>query len=171
MTAAQLSPHLRRMETLPTFCVLYMWLVALGVVLLWFGLYPGFVLLSIPALTAWGFVFHEFGKACHFKTGWISVLSWYHLAGLTQLCLWIVLGFATVTVSDVCSGAGWNPDKVLFCILGALIAVGTLLKWKPRRQSDNTTHTRGVYCIARDKLHVFSREFVVEQARKPAEEV
>ncbi len=153
-----IAEQLHRIETRPTVCVAAMFAVAFGLLVTFVGRMPWAALLLIPAGPIWIISLWSFGKLCRFRAGWLSVLGWFHLAGLFWLALWMGLGVA------VFYGADLIPEVRSFTVVSVflgLMVLGLFLKKRVRRRS-----SKGIYSIAKEKLALFCRGTAVMLLRQ-----
>ena len=138
-------------------CVATMWATAIAVLVYWITGVPWVLLLFAPASVAWGVAAWSFGKLCHFRFGWLTVLGWFHLAGLLLLGIVVGVGAAILYVNRTI------PDKwkvAMYILYGLLMAFGPFVGRRLRKSS-----YKGIYGIAKDKLALLCRQTALSLAR------
>lgn len=159
--AKEIAKQLKKLETLPTWCVAASW-AALGAILVqWITGNPYALILFVPAAIAWALVAYQFGKTCGFRLNWLTVLGWFHLVGLVWFT--VLVGGAAVMFYF----ADTIPDRweiVLFIPYVLLaVVIGPITGMRPRRSG-----YAGIYGIAKERLARLCRETAVSLARQYA---
>lgn len=151
----EISRQLRKLETAPTISVAAVWVLVLAGIIVWVGGACVGVALAVSALLGCACSAAVFGRACRFRDGWVRILCWYHLAGITYLAL---VGMAVGVMSWAYRLWGGTGG---FIVLTAIIVTRLLAHllayfgW--------VSPPRGVYALAKEKLDAFCHEVAVER--------